>query len=333
MSSPTVRDVATHANVSIGTVSNVLNNPSKVTEATRLKVRTAIKVLGFKSKFIIKDGASHMKFLGVVLPFSNIPFFEEFTLGIEDTIAEVGLCALVGYSRDDAETEMKIVTLMVEAGFKGVIVAPVGLRSNNFEKFAEQFVRVGYISQTDELPDKCSLAIDQLRGGIIGLEYLQQLGHKNILWVSGPDSHYQSLQRLVGMAQAAKDLGVTLTTKKVLALDHLTGVQIAREIMEAGPLPDAIFTANDIMALAVINHFTAAGISVPGDISVLGYDNVSYVESGLIPLSTVSQTPYQLGTIVAKQMLVDLSAEPDHVHEHVIFQPHIVERASTQRRG
>ena len=85
--------------------------------------------------------------------------------------------------------------------------------------------------------------------------------------------------------------------------------------------------------MGIINYFSSVGIEVPGTVSVLGYDNTSYAESGLIPLSTVSQTPYQLGATMGAQMVAELAAGVDHVHQHVVFQPQIIERASTAQRA
>jgi len=116
------------------------------------------------------------------------------------------------------------------------------------------------------------------------------------------------------------------------SLDFTSGEHIAPAIIAAGPLPDAIFAANDTLAMGIINYFNLKGIDVPGTVSVLGYDNTSYAESGLIPLSTVSQTPYQLGRTMGMQMVAEMSAGDNHVHQHVVFQRQIVERASTQRR-
>ena len=84
--------------------------------------------------------------------------------------------------------------------------------------------------------------------------------------------------------------------------------------------------------MGIINYFHLKGIDVPGTVSILGFDNTSYAESGLVPLTTVSQTPYQLGQTMGQQMVTELSAGPSHVHSHVVFQPQIVERASTKRR-
>lgn len=327
-----IRDVAKQAQVSVGTVSNVLNRPGQVSEGTRLKVRNAIDLLGFIPTIATKNKNTESNVVGVILPLSNNPFYEELTQGIEDSIDEAGLTTLIGYSREDAAIELKVLNSMISAGFKGVIVSPVGPRNEVFDKFIDSNVRVAYISQTDEEPEQCSVSIDQVRGGYIGFEYLHSLGHRKILWVSGPDHHHQSNQRFVGITQAAATLGIEISVMKAASLDFLAGEQIAPAIIAAGPLPDAIFAANDTLAMGIINYFKFNGIDVPGTVSILGYDNTSYAESGLIPLSSVSQTPYQLGATMGRQMVVELSAGENHVHQHVVFQPQIIERASTKRR-
>jgi LacI family transcriptional regulator len=191
---------------------------------------------------------------------------------------------------------------------------------------------VSYLSQTDEEPNQCSVSIDQVRGGYIGLEYLAKLGHKKILWVSGPEHHHQSNQRFVGISLAAQELGIQLDVMSSPSLDFLSGENIAPDIIARGPLPHAIFAGNDALALGIMNYFHKVGIPVPGQISVLGYDNVSYAESALVPLTTVSQTPYQLGITMGTQMVSELSAGDEHVHQHVVFQPQIIERSSTTLR-
>ena len=329
---PSLRDVAKQAQVSVGTVSNVLNHPSQVSEETRFKVRQAIDMLGFMPNATMKSKNTESIVIGVILPLSNNPFYEDLTQGIEDAIAKAGLCVLVGYSREDVAIELQILTSMIDAGFKGVIVTPVGPSSQVFEKFIDKNVRVGYISQTDEQPNQCSVSIDQVRGGYIGLEYLHKLGHKEVLWVSGPDHHHQSNQRFVGISQAAQEFGLELTVMKAPALDFLDGEQMGAAIIAAGALPDAIFAGNDTLAMGIINYLASVGVAVPGQVSVLGYDNTSYAESGLVPLTTVSQTPYQLGVTTGTQMVAELSAGTEHVHQHVVFQPQIVERASTTKR-
>jgi len=329
---PSLRDVAKQAQVSVGTVSNVLNHPAQVSDKTKLKVRNAIDVLGFIPNTATKNGNINSTVIGVILPLSDDPFYDELTLGIEDEIAKAGLSVLVGYSREDASIELQLLTAMIDAGFKGVIISPIGQRDQVFEKITDKNVHVGYIAQTEDQPEQCSVSIDQIRGGYIGLEYLHTLGHKKIMWVSGPANHHQSNQRFEGISQAAKELGVELSVVQAPSLDFNTGQQMGPSIIAAGSLPDAIFACNDTLAVGIVNYLLSVGIAVPGQVSVLGYDNTSLAESGLVPLSTVSQTPYQLGVTMGAQMVAEFSAGIDHVHQHLVFQPQIVERSSTAGR-
>ena len=328
---PSLRDVAKQANVSLGTVSNVLNRPQQVSEEMRQKVRKAIDMLGFIPNSNNRSASKEQSIIGLILPLSNNPFYEELAQGIEDGVSKSGLRVLIGYSREDEAIEMHLLTSMVEAGFKGIIMTPVGPRNQVFEKFIEDNVRVGFISQTDDHVEQCSVSIDQVRGGYIGIEYLASLGHKKILWASGPNHHHQSNQRFVGITSAAKEFGVELSTIVAPSLDFITGEHIAPQILEAG-LPDAIFAGNDALALGIMNYFYKSGLTVPGDVSILGFDNVAYAESALVPLTTVSQTPYQLGFTMGSQMIAEIEAKPGHIHQHVIFQPQIVERESVAQK-
>jgi LacI family transcriptional regulator len=260
------------------------------------------------------------------------PFYDELAQGIEDSLAQDRYRVLIGYSREDESIELQLLTAMSDANFRGIIVTPVGPHNQVFEKFIDRNVRVSYLSQTDQEPDQCSVSIDQVRGGFIGIEHLAQLRHKKILWASGPDHHHQSNQRFVGITQAAQQFGIELETITAPSLDFITGEQVAPNIIARGPLPDAIFAGNDALALGIMNYFHKVGIQVPGQVSVLGFDNVAYAESALVPLTTVSQTPYQLGWTMGVQMLAEFEAKVDHVHQHVVFQPQIVERSSTAQR-
>ena len=329
---PSLRDVAKQAQVSIGTVSNVLNRPTNVSVQTRLKVRNAIDMLGFIPELNIANASTNSKIVGLILPLAQNPFYDELAQGIEDSLAKEGYRVLIGYSREDEAIELQLLTSMSDANFRGVIVTPVGPNNQVFEKFIDRNVRVSYLSQADEEPDQCSVSIDQVRGGFIGIEYLAKLGHKKILWASGPDHHHQSNQRFVGITQAAKEFGIELDVINAPSLDFLAGEQLAPIITTRGPLPDAIFAGNDALALGIMNYFHKVGIPVPGQISILGYDNVVYAESALVPLTTVSQTPYQLGTTMGEQMLSEFEASVDHVHQHVVFQPQIIERESATQR-
>jgi len=330
---PSLRDIAKLANVSVGTVSNVLNNPAKVSTDMRKRVQAAISQLGFIPEAVKGNSNKNSKLIGLVLPLSNNPFYEEFAQGLEDAVGNSGYRVLIGYSREDESVELQIITAMADADFRAVVVNPVGPKVNRFEKFIDNDIRLAFISQSDDLKNQCSVAIDQVSGGYMGIKFLHSLGHKKILWLSGPKKHHQSNERFVGITQAAKEFDIDLTVMTSPSLDFLSGEHMAPLILEAGPLPDAIFCGNDTTALGVMNYFYKQGIKIPEDVSFLGYDNVSYAESALIPLSTVSQTPFHLGFTMGSQLIEELTGGPGHLHQHVLIQPQIIERASTARRA
>ena len=132
---------------------------------------------------------------------------------------------------------------------------------------------------------------------------------------------------------AAKEFGVQLQVLNSPSLDFISGEQITPQILALPKMPDAIFAGNDALALGIMNYLMKEGYKIPKDVSILGFDNVAYAESALVPLSTVSQTPYQLGFTMGAQMIAELGAKEDHVHHHVVFQPRIVERESTTTRN
>lgn len=332
MINPSLREIAKQASVSVGTVSNVLNNPSRVSLETRKRVHESIADLGFMPEALVGGNNKNSKLIGLVLPLGNNPFYEEFAQGLEDSVSNAGYRILIGYSREDESIELQIITSMAEADFRAVVVNPVGSRANRFEKFIDNDIRLAFVSQTEEVKNQCSVSIDQVSGGYLGIKFLHSLGHKRILWLSGPPKHHQSNERFIGITQAATELGVELTVMSAPSLDFLSGEHMAPLILEAGPMPDAIFAGNDTTALGVINYFYKQGFKIPDDVSILGYDNISYAESALIPLSTVSQTPFHIGFTMGKQLIEELTGGPGHLHQHVTIQPQIIERASTKAR-
>ena len=138
---PSLRDVAKQANVSLGTVSNVLNRPTHVSEETRQRVRDVIDMLGFVPN-LNSNESKKSKIVGLILPMGNSPFYDELTNGIEDAINAHGYRLLVGYSREDEAIELQLLNSMVEANFRGIIVTPVGAHNQVFDKFIEKNVRV-----------------------------------------------------------------------------------------------------------------------------------------------------------------------------------------------
>jgi LacI family transcriptional regulator len=271
-------------------------------------------------------------FVGVIMPLSNNVFYDELSKGIEDAIAPHDLIPAISYSQEDESQENILLTSMQEKGFAGVIAVLLNSRAHSFDALSAKNFYAGFISQADFKPNQCSLAVDHVWGGHIGIEYLHSLGHNRIVWVAGPDHHGQLSARLIGITQTAAELGVELKIIESPELDLFSGQWVAQKILALHPLPEAIFAGNDALAIGICDYLSATGIKIPEEISVLGFDNSSICESGLIPLSTVSQNPYQLGFKLGQQFLNDFSPESEHVHERIVYTPKIIERNSVSRR-
>lgn len=330
MENPSLRDIAKQANVSVGTVSNVLNYPSKVSSTTRQRVRDAINILGFTPPALVEKANKDSKLIGLVLPLSSNPFYEELAQGLEDAVSAAGYIVVIGYSREDESIEYQIISSMSESNFRAVVVTPVGSRHDVFHRFMDSDIRLAFVSQAGDRPDQCTVAIDHVAGGYMGMKYLYDLGHRKVLWLAGPSHHHQSNQRYVGITQAVTEFGMELSVMNCPSLDFLSGEHMGPLILEAGPLPDAIFCGNDTTAMGVMNYFYKLGINIPDDVSILGYDNVSYAESALVPLTTVSQTPFLLGHTMGNQLIAEITEGAGHLHQHVVIQPQIVERSSVK---
>jgi LacI family transcriptional regulator len=135
---PSLRDIAKQANVSLGTVSNVLNRPTTVSEETRKRVREAIDMLGFIPNASDSRISRNSKLVGVILPLAQNPFYDELAQGIEDSMAKDGYRVLIGYSREDESIELQLLNSMVEANFRGIIVTPVGANNQVFDNLIKR---------------------------------------------------------------------------------------------------------------------------------------------------------------------------------------------------
>ena len=148
-------------------------------------------------------------FVGVIMPLSNNVFYDELSKGIEDAIAPHDLIPAISYSQEDESQENILLTSMQEKGFAGVIAVLLNSRAHSFDALSAKNFCAGYISQADFKPNQCSLAVDHVWGGHIGIEYLHSLGHNRIVWVAGPDHHGQLSARLIGITQTASVAGTT----------------------------------------------------------------------------------------------------------------------------
>lgn len=329
-----VKDVAAHAGVSVGTVSNVLNRPDVVSEETRRKVLEAIAQLGFvrnESGRQLRAGRSRT-IAYVVLDASN-PFFTDVAKGIEETARANGMALYMCNSDGDAAREADYLELLVEQRVRGILITPVDQDTAQLDVLLRQGIPLLLVDRGAG-GDWCSVGVDDVEGGELAVTHLCEQGHQRIAFVGGPMSTVQVADRLQGARKALEAFG---RPADALSMLETTGLNVA-EGRRAGERlvglprsrrPTAAFCANDLVALGMLQQMTRMGVDVPGDLAIVGYDDIEFAGAAAVPLSSVRQPRQLLGRVAAELLLAESEAGDEHVHQQVVFRPELVVRTSS----
>jgi len=331
--SVSLRDVAKKAQVSVGTVSNVLNRPEVVAPATLARVKATIKELGFvPNGFARHLRAGFSRTIGLVVPDVANPFFTEVARGVEDAASKRDYAVFLCNSDESSVKEDRYVNVLIEQQVRGVLITPSDLKSDRLEAMRDRGISVTLLDRELKGRNQCSVSVDDVHGGQLAIEYLAGLGHTKIAWVCGPETIPQVADRSAGVAKAAKVANVSVQTIKVALMNSTKGEEAALKILELDQLPTAIFCANDLLALGVMRTLLANKVRIPDQISLLGYDDISFAPSAAIPLSSIAQPAYQMGITAADLLLSECEDGEEHNHQQIRFQPQLVERATTRRK-
>jgi LacI family transcriptional regulator len=330
-----VRDVAERAGVSVGTVSNVMNRPDKVSAATVERVQAAIAALGF----IRNDAARQLRAgrsttIGLVVLDVRNPFFTELARGAEDAAAEAGLSVTLGNSDENTERESAYLDLFEQQRVHGVLITPNGEVGDRLERLRERGIPSVLVDRRADSGPFSSVSLDDVAGGRMAVEHLLQLGRRRIAFVASGVTIPQVVDRLAGASAAvAAHPGATLEILEIPALTVIAG-RIAGEALAArtpADRPDAVFAANDLVAMGVLQALVMQGdVRVPDDIALIGYDDIDFAAAAVVPLSSIRQPSLRIGQ-TAVQILMEEAAEAALAPRQVVFQPELVVRASTLR--
>ena len=333
--SASVKDVAARAGVSLGTVSNVLNRPERVSGATRAKVEEAMAELGFvrnESARQLRAGTSRT--LAYVMLDAGNPFFTDVAQGIEDAAEAVGLSLLLCNSGQREEREEQHLQLLQQQRVQGLLVTPVDPESPLLDEIRRRGTPVVIVDRTRNDSTFCSVAVDDLLGGRLAVEHLVDRGHERVAFVGGPMALGQVRDRLDG-ARAAwaaagrppDDLTVITTASLDVASGREAGARLAG--LPSARRPTAAFCANDLTALGLLQHTIGNGTQVPEELAIVGYDDIEFAAAAAVPLSSVRQPRHELGRAAA-ELALDEAQNPAHHHRQILFTPELVARESTR---
>lgn len=327
-----IRDVAARAGVSVGTVSNVLNRPESVPETTVERVRAAIADLGY----VRNDAARQLRAgrsttVGLVVLDARNPFFMDVARGADDEAARHGLSVLIGNSDEQRERELRLVTHFEEQRAHGLLVSPIGDDVERLQEVRDRGIPVVLVDRTLPGSGFSSVGVDDVHGGELAARHLLATGRRRLAYVGGPAELRQVSDRAAGARRAVDGVaGARLETVPVASLTVAEGRAAGARLAArpAGNRPDAVFAANDLLALGVLQALAFAGVSVPDEVALIGYDDIDFAAAATVPLSSIRQPSLTMGA-TALSILVEEAADPSLAPRDVMFEPELVVRAST----
>lgn len=325
-----MKDVAALASVSLGTVSNVLNHPDLVAVRTRVRVEDAIRELGFIPSAAAQQlRAGRAKVLGLVVPDIANPFFTEVARGVEDAALEAGYVVILCNSDEQAEREDRYLAVLESQRVGGILITPARKSLKPLSRLLEHGVAVTLLDNAALSHDVCSASVDDTLGGSLAAEHAIELGHTNLVWLAGPRDIQQVSDREAGLMKAARKAKVRVTRIAAAQMTAAAGEAAMETALSGGLDATALLCANDLLALGAIRSLNRAGLTVPDDVSVIGYDDIEFAQSAAVPLTSVRQPKYELGYAAAKLVIGECEDPATHAHQRVQFQPQLIVRASS----
>jgi LacI family transcriptional regulator len=329
-----IKDVARHAGVSVGTVSNVINRPELVSADIRAKVAAVIDELGYvrsESARQLRAGSSRMMGL-LVLDMAN-PFFVDVARGAERAARAAGLGVTLCNSGQDPTEEALYLSLFAEQRVRGVLITSADADGSNIAAFRRHRIPAVLVDRVSPAEESCSVSVDDVMGGGLAVRHLLRAGHREIVYISGPFALAQCRDRLAGARAAVAEAGLPESALTVLEVEQMTvtsGRDAGSRLLGLAHRPTAVFCVNDLVALGVLQAMFTAGVRVPEDMSIVGYDDIEFAAGAAVPLTSVRQPAFRMGQNAA-QLLIEETGDgrADHRHQRVVFQPELVVRGST----
>ncbi len=333
-----IKDIAREAGVSVGTVSNVINRPDSVSLETRGRVREVIERLGYvRSESARQLRAGQSRIMGLlVLDMAN-PFFVDIARGAERMARDAGLGVMVCNTAQSTEQEAEYLSLFAEQRVRGVLVTPsdtTGRTIDTLRRHGTPFVLVDRVTGGVE---ECSVSVDAIAGGALAARHLVEQGHRSIAFVGGSPALQQVGDRRAGALTALAEAGLPADVLRELPterLDVAAGRDAGARLLGLADRPTAVFCVNDLLALGVLQALFAAGVRVPEDVAIVGYDDIEFAAAAAVPLTSVRQPAVTVGEIAAQLLIEETAAESgeDHTHRQVVLQPELVARKSSLHR-
>lgn len=326
----TIKDVARHANVSVTTVSHVVNKTRFVSEEGRTRVEQAIRDLGYVPSAVARSlQRSATNTLGMLIPNSSNPYFAEIVRAIEDRCFGAGYNLLLCNTDDEPRRQGMVLQVLAERRVDGLIVVSSGEDPALPKLLSGLRVPTVMVDrEIDTLP--CDLVeTAHMQGALLAVQHLTTLGHRRIACIGGPAGVATADQRAEGWRLALAGIGLANTG--LLHPGDFTsegGYAAMHAILRQAPRPSAVFVANDLMAIGALCAAHECGVAVPDELSLVGFDDIELARFACPPLTTVAQPKQRIANLAVDMLLERIEGRRQEPRK-VVLQPELRVRASS----
>jgi LacI family transcriptional regulator len=330
----TIRDVARLAEVHPGTVSRALNEQTRalVNEATAARVLRAADELGYRPNPIARGLKTNRSYtVGVVIPDLTNPLFPPIVRGIEDRLDDAGYTPLIVNTDNDPDRERSHIEAMLARQVDGLIAATARLDVTLLAEAAAGGVPLVLVNRSLEDGSAAAVTVDDRKGIVLAVEHVAGLGHHLIGHVAGPQNVSTGHLRHLGFIEAMDAAGLTVDPGHVSYAGAFTepeGARACAEVLDHEPRVTAIVAANDRLAMGCYDALERRGLACPGDVSIVGFNDMPFIDRLHPPLTSVRVPQREIGSTAA-DLLLDQLSEGGGRPRQILLEPELVVRAST----
>ncbi|MFZ8199741.1 LacI family DNA-binding transcriptional regulator [Alteromonas portus] len=327
---PTIYQVAERAGVSLSTVSRVLNGKASVNKVLKERVDKAVKELNYRPNSVARSLAnSRTDSIGVLVPELNAPFFGDLMQAVESTLRAADKHVIISVGQNCVETEKDAVEFLISRNCDALIMHAEALSDEYLLELNQSKLPVALVNrQVKGLPEACT-SLDNEKGGYLATRHLLELGHKDIAYISGPKDKSDASLRLQGHKRALSEAGLPVDPQLIFNGDYSEedGKVGLLELMARDIPFTALVCANDWMASGALSCARDLGMSLPQDLSIVGFDDVVFAHHVFPRLTTVSNPIAEMAEMSAKYILNKVYGQANEVQHY--FEPSLVVREST----
>lgn len=337
---PTISDVARNAGVSEATVSAVLNDKDTVADATRRRVASIIEELNYRPRYVGgHPGPNAQRSVGLLIKEMDNPYYAEVACGVSEWARDKGYVVLVTSSQGDGEAERKSIEVLRSQGVMGLVVTPVmhadsdtdlshlfELKRRNFPFVLLERIRGLKATMVD---------VENVEGSRTAVEFLFRQGHKRIVHFAGPTYSMHSEERIDGVRRAFSRTSLVFPEDAIIRVgaEAEDGYEMGLRYFQdrrGDDRPTAVTCYNDLVALGVYRALRELGLDVPGDVSVVGFDDLGILPYTDVPLTTVRVPKVEMGRRAAELLIERMESNERLPPETVFLEAELIVRASTR---